>query len=124
MSGVIKITGLVVLMAGILGITGTLYYSFKIFTGAVSVPKVFSEEDLKRKDAGSVPEEGADPEENMENMVRRELDNQFKKIAPPSVIAKLLNLLTWSIFAGIATLAGGKIAGIGLSMLRSKNKNE
>lgn len=127
----IKIIGFLLLLLGIGAIVFVLWHSYNIFTGKRPVPQVFSEQDFLttplEKEEIDKSREGSEglSEQDMEQMLREQIGGQFKEIIPPQVIAKLLNLVSWSIFAGICTFGGGKIAGVGISMLKKKKeKNE
>ncbi len=114
-----KIFGVILLVVGLLIILWGLYSSYNIFRGNAVLPQVFNSNDvLLEESLGETSNsQGLKPEqiqENMENM----LQNQLAKIFPPGVFLKLLNLVSWSIFAWILIFGGAKIATLGIRLLK------
>lgn len=114
-----KIFGGILLVLGVFIILWGLYSSYSIFKGDAVLPQVFRSAELMGEDV--VIEEsdsiGLTPEEiqkSMENVV----GDQLAKMFPPGVFLKLLNLISWSIFAWILIMGGGKIAFLGVKMLK------
>ncbi len=105
-----KILGLVLLILGLAMILYTTFYSYQIFTGAILAPELFE---------FATPEIDTNP-----NIF--DLDAQFEKIIgsrlqqmiPSGSIAKIFNLASWSILAGILIFAGSQIANLGVKFLK------
>ena len=105
-----KIFGWLLLIVGLMIIFCSLYFSFNIFIDKAQAPEIFKLEENNQKKIL----EGIDMQEQMEEMV----ENQIKKMIPSEFISKLLNLISWSIFAGILIFAGSRVAGIGVKLIR------
>ena len=89
-----KIFGWVLLAAGIILIGWTLLSTYNIFTGEVAAPEIFkvAEKEVLPKEEGIL-----DIQAQMEKMI----SEQLKGILPVDTIPRLLNLIVWSILAGI-----------------------
>ncbi len=122
----LKIIGVLLLFLGVSIVVVVLWHSYKIFTGQLPVPQVFSEQDFSTEPKQQDTEDSQTgfSEQEIERMLREQLGGQFKEMIPPQAIAKMLNLVSWSIFAGISTFGGSKIAGVGISMLKSKKEKK
>ena len=114
-----KVFGAILLALGLLIILWGLYSSYNIFKGNAVLPQVFrSDEIIIEEPLGEVGDsQGLTPEKIQEDM-EEVLQNQLAKIFPPGVFLKLLNLISWSIFAWILIFGGGKIATLGIRMLK------
>ena len=88
-------------------IGGTMYYSFSIFTGKVSAPLVFKMPPLKEPIKDGTPQQ----------QLQQAIQNELGKLLPTDTITRILNLLTWSILAGIFIFGGAQIAGLGVRMI-------
>ena len=104
-----KFLGWILLFLGIFIILWTLYSSFNIFSAKKEVPAVFK---LEKK---SLPKkEVISPQVDIEKMIREQLESFF----PSEFLPKILNLLAWSVFAGILIFGGSQIAGLGIKLLK------
>ena len=114
-----KIFGFILLIAGLLIILWGLYSSYNIFKGNAVLPQVFNSNDMPLEESldETSGSQSFTPEQIQENM-EEVLENQLAKIFPPGVFLKLLNLVSWSIFAWILIFGGGKIATLGIRMLK------
>jgi len=114
-----KIFGGILLVLGVFIILWGLYSSYSIFKGNAVLPQVFRSAELIGDDV--VIEESDSmsltPEEIQKNM-EKAVGEQLSKMFPPGVFLKLLNLISWSIFAWILIMGGGKIAFLGIKMLK------
>lgn len=113
-----KIIGFLLLVLGISIIGAALLASYNIFTDKTPVPGLFSSEDFEGKEELEIDQEESGLEQEMRNLVRESVENQMTNIMPPSLIARLLNLISWSIFAGIAIFGGTQFSKIGITLLR------
>ncbi|MBU1045746.1 hypothetical protein KJ616_01330 [Patescibacteria group bacterium] len=113
-----KIIGIVLLVLGLLIIFWGLYSSYNIFKGNQALPQVFRSDEINfglDKDSSLSPTSAPDVQKQMEQTV----SDQLAKIFPPGTLFKLMNLISWSIFAWILILGGGKIAGLGIKLMSS-----
>lgn len=104
-----KIIGWVLIVSGLLLIVLGIYSSFNIFTGRSSAPEIFKAQEMPDKAENNTIEKEA------EKMVSEQID----KIIPKGAVYKILNMTSWSIFMAVLFLGGGKIATIGIGMLKS-----
>ena len=105
-----KISGLILLLGGMVIILYTLYYSYGIFTVKTSAPEIFKvEQRTTLQKSGS-----QDTQAQLQDM----LQEQLKGLLPTGSIPTLLNMFSWSIFAGISILAGTQISSLGIKLLK------
>lgn len=104
-----KTFGLILLLLGIVVIIYTLYSSFTIFTAKAAPPEIFKIE------AQTSSQQGA---QGLEAQFQEMIDEQLKGLIPVDSITTLLNLITWSIFAGILIFGGGQISGLGIKLIK------
>ncbi|MBI2450227.1 MAG: hypothetical protein HYV47_01675 [Candidatus Nealsonbacteria bacterium] len=109
MNSVKKLIGLILLLAGLAIILYSLYSSYNIFTAKTSAPDIFKFEQVK-----ATPNAQQGVEAQLQNL----LQDQLKGLLPTDSIPGLLNLMSWSIFAGILIFGGGQIAGLGIKLLK------
>ena len=115
-----KIFGIVLLIIGLFIILWSLYASYNIFTNKTVAPQVFSATKIsqnKLSEPIKIAPQKLSPEQIQEN-IQRAMQNQLIKTLPPNFFSKLLNLISWSIFAWILILGGGKIAGLGIKLIK------
>ena len=103
-----KITGAVLLFAGLAVIFYSLYSSYNIFTVKKDAPELFF---VKENSVSSV-KTGA------EAQAQKLLEDQLKNLLPADSIPQLLNLISWSILASILTFGGAQISGLGIKLLK------
>jgi len=103
-----KILGLLLLCLGLIVMFYGLYSSFNIFTGKSSAPEIF-QTPPEIKSAGSQDLQG-----QMQNIV----SEQLRGMLPVGSVATLLNLLSWSVFAGILVFGGAQVSGLGIKLLK------
>lgn len=109
-----KFIGWALLFAGVAIIFWSLYSSYNIFSNKVPAPEIFKIEEEK-----AVSQKKAQGlEAQMEEKVKEMLGEQFKAILPADSIPKLLNLISWSVLAGILIFGGSQLAGVGIRLLR------
>ena len=112
-----KILGWLLLTLGILIVIYSLFISYKIFTGESRAPDLFKIEEkaeiVQRETAKSL-------ESQAEGIVREELQKQFQKMMPSDSIPQFLNLISWSMLAGILILGGAQLSSLGIKLIKIK----
>lgn len=112
-----KILGYLLVLVGLTIILTTLYGSYKIFTGGIPIPELFA-----------VPEKEASLSENKTQDLQAQMEETIKKqigeILPVDSVPRLLNLISWSILAGILILGGGQVASIGIKLMAIKKDSQ
>jgi hypothetical protein len=106
-----KIIGWLVFLAGLVMIIWGLYSSFNIFTAKTAAPEIFA---VEEKEEAPAKAGILDIQAQMEKMI----GEQFKEMLPVGFIPKLLNLIAWSIFAGILIFGGAQTAGLGIKLIK------
>ncbi len=112
-----KIFGWGLFALGILIIFWILYLSFQIFVRGGSAPEVFKVERPTEVTTPTDNKAGLSPEA-IQQQLTKTINEKINSIIPFGSLPKLLNLISWSIFAGIVIFGGGKISEIGLKFLR------
>ena len=103
-----KILGLILLFLGLMVIFYAIYSSFNIFTAKTAPPNVF------KSDTQALSQKGG---QGVEAQFQEMIGEQLKGILPTDSISNLLNLVAWSIFAGILIFGGAQIAGLGIKLI-------
>lgn len=109
-----KILGYLLLTAGLLLIIFTLYQSYNIFMGNASAPIVFKVQSPLESSKSNMSVNLQDLQKQLNDQIQK----QISQIVPTDTVPKILNLLSWSILAGILILGGGQIAGLGIKLIR------
>lgn len=110
-----RIIGIILLVAG-LGVIGwSVYSSYQIFEAKKPAPQIFEMPAALELQQRKTP---ATQEQAMQQQAQAMIQEQLSQMIPRDTVTKLLNLIAWSIFAGILIFAGSKVAGIGVSLLR------
>jgi len=110
---VTKIFGWVLLIAGIILIGWTLLSTYNIFTAKTAAPEIFKVVE-KEVEKGKV--EGL--MEGLQLQMEEMIGEQLKGIFPTDFIPKLLNLIAWSILAGILIFGGAQISNLGIKLIK------
>ena len=111
------IFGWILLMIGISIIFWTLYSSYNIFTGKEKIPEIFQTE-AQKFEITNKPKTGpsqSEPQKEIEKII----EDQLKKMLPVNFLPRLLNLICWSILAGILIFGGSQISSLGIKMIKS-----
>jgi hypothetical protein len=110
-----KIFGWIILIIGILVIVWGIWTSYQIFTGQIPVYEVFTSETIEGTSS-------ADTKINlnlpMEQQIQQIAKDQIGQILPQESMFKFFNLGAWWIFMMILMLGGGKLAIIGVNLLK------
>ncbi len=113
-----KVFGWMLLIFGVAIIFWALIASYNIFTAKTDAPQLFEVEKsvlIPTVDGGNLS-----PEEMQKEM----MGEQMKEILPVGTVPILLNMVAWSILAGIMIFGGGQIAGIGIKLISVKANNQ
>jgi hypothetical protein len=108
-----KIFGIILLILGLLIIGWGLYSSYNIFKGNQVMPEVFRSNEI---DLGQNKDSTINPQD-VQKQMEETVNAQLSKIIPSGSMLKLLNLISWSLFAWILIMGGGKIASIGVKLM-------
>ncbi len=112
-----KILGYVLLILGLVLIGWALWQSYNIFAAKTSAPVVFmnpSPEKTSQKTQNSTGVQIFDMQSQIQNVI----SSQIGQVIPQDTVTKVLNLISWSIFAGILIIAGSAVAGIGIKLIK------
>jgi len=109
MNSIKKILGLILLFLGIVIILYTLYSSFNIFTAKTTAPEIF------KLEAQVSSQKGA---QGIEAQFQEMIEEQLKGIIPVDSVSTLLNLISWSILAGILIFGGAQISSLGIKLIK------
>ena len=106
-----KIVGWIIFLAGIAIVGWTLMSSYNIFTGEVAAPEIFkvAEKEVLPKEEGIL-----DIQAQLQTMI----GEQLKGILPSDSITKLLNLVVWSMLAGLLIFGGSQISSLGIKLIK------
>lgn len=105
-----KIFGWVLLFLGLATILYSLYASYNIFTAKTAAPEIFR---VEAKGTTAIPKT-----QDIESQMQKMIQEQLQGILPAGSILELLNLIAWSIFAGILIFGGTQIAGLGIKLIK------
>ena len=104
-----KILGLILLFVGLIIILYSLYSSFNIFNAKTSAPEIFKTEETTLSQKGG---------QGIEAQVQQMISEQLKGMLPAGSFPQLLNLIAWSIFAGILIFGGSQISTLGIKLIK------
>jgi len=107
-----KIFGWVLLLLGVAIIGWTLYSSYNIFTAKVAPPAFFE----MPKEAVKIP--AATGIQDIQEQIGTIIGEQLKGFLPVDTLPKILNLLVWSILAGLLIFGGGQISNLGIKLIK------
>lgn len=109
-----KIIGYLLLVVGVFLILFALYQSYGIFTGKLSAPLLFKmSAPIQQPKAGS-----GGILQDLQKQLNEEMSKQIGQMLPADALPKILNLMSWSILAGILIFGGGQIAGLGIKLVK------
>lgn len=115
-----KLFGWVLLTAGLLIIGYCFYSSWAIFTAKKEAPQIFK---LVQEQSPAVNQKKsgqAAAQAQMEQAMQAQIQGAIGQMLPAGSIPKILNLASWSIFAAILVLIGGKVGELGIRMLKKE----
>nr|AQS33313.1 hypothetical protein [uncultured bacterium] len=102
-----KILALALIIIGLAVIFYGLYSSFAIFTGKTTAPEIFK----------TPPAQKSAISQDVQGQLQNMISEQLKGMLPAGSVATLLNLMSWSVFAGILVFGGAQITGLGVKLL-------
>lgn len=108
-----KIFGWCLLIAGIILIAWTMLSTYNIFTGKTPAPEIFKVTEVKKEKV--LPKGTFD---NIQAQMEKMIAEQLKGILPVETTPRLLNLISWSILAGILIFGGNQIANLGIKLIK------
>jgi len=139
-----KLTGWFLVLLGIGLIFWSLYSNFVIFTGRKPAPEIFelgaaniikqepsdkttpnNSDDpngilgLIGKSLGMPTQQGTENQmQGLETGIQETIEQTLPSI-PKNAVVQILNLFSWSMFSGIVMFGAGKIAGIGIKLVKN-----
>ncbi len=111
-----KLFGWVLLAVGLAIIGYCLYSSWGIFTAKNEAPQIFKV--AQQLPAASQKKGAQDLQAQLEQAMQSQIQGAIGQMLPSDSIPKMLNLASWSIFAAILVLIGGKVGELGIRMLK------
>ena len=112
-----KVFGWIILIIGILIIVWGIWTSYQIFTGEIPVYEVFIPE---TSNGASLAKDKTNLNLPMEQQMQEIIKDQIGQILPQETLFKFFNLSAWWIFMMILMLGGGKLANIGINLLKGE----
>lgn len=107
-----KSTGWVTFLIGTFIILFTINFTYNIFTGKKEVPEIFNFE--MEQTQSETLNDGPPSQAQIAQMMMGEL----KKLLPAESISKTLNLVVWTMGAGILILGGNQLASLGIKLIK------
>jgi len=117
-----KILGWILLVAGLFIIFWILYSTYNIFTGKTQAPEIFKAEEKKQILSEEEDKTSFSFQEETQEEMKKMVEEQIKEMVPSEFMSKILNLISWSILAGILIFGGSKISGIGIRLIKESSK--
>jgi len=108
-----KIIGWILITVGILIIIWALFTSFNIFTARTLPPQIFIPHSEDKNEITQVL-----PSQDLEEQMKQIIREQIKSVVPTEELLRLLNLISWSLFAGILIFGGARISELGIKLIK------
>ncbi len=112
-----KIFGWIILIIGILIIVWGIWTSYQIFTGQMPIYEIFTSETIE---GTSLTEGKINLNLPIEQQMQQIIKDQISQMLPQELMFKFFNLGAWWIFMMILMLGGGKLASIGINLLKGE----
>lgn len=109
-----KTIGYTLLVLGLVLIIWTLWQTFNIFTDKASAPLIFKTQTEQQLSAGNSTD--------LQTQINQAIQKQFNQILLPATIAKILNLMAWTLLAWILIAVGGVVSRIGVKLLNGSKQ--
>jgi hypothetical protein len=116
-----EIIGFILIFLGVSIILGGLWQSYEIFTARKNAPEIFKIS-LPENETAPLPQNSSLNSPNNQVIpaqVWGMLQEQLKNAFSPQSTNHILNLASWSMFMAILVMAAGKIAMIGVGLLKT-----
>lgn len=109
--------GWFLLLLGISIILWTLFSAYCVFTDQKTIPQVFR---LEEKSEPTIQGNKLNGESigDLQNQIEEMLSQQVKEVLPTETMTKLFNLIASSMLSFIFITGGGKIAGLGIKLIK------
>ena len=107
MNNIEKKIGYTLLIIGLLLIILPLAQTYFIFTGKIAAPQVFTPPKLVPTSANNNPFD-----------IQQQVQQALLKVLPLGFIDTTLNIITWMILMGVLMFGGGKLADIGIKLIK------
>lgn len=115
----LKVLGWILLFLGLALIFYSIFHTYNIFMGKAQPPTVFNVEgEQTNVQPPSQKETGQVSKEEIEKIAAEAFQQQLDTMIPKNALPRLLNLVSWSVLAGILIFAGTQISGLGVSLLK------
>lgn len=116
-----KILGWILFISGLFLISYSLISSYNIFTGKSLAPEIFQpqKEEQKENDQKEIVLQRKNDLNltiPIQELINENIQEQLEKMMPSNYFSQLLNLISWSIFAGILILGGTQISNLGIKL--------
>jgi hypothetical protein len=105
-----KVAGWLLLILGLAIIFYSLYSSWQVFTGKMAFPEIFKISLTKTDSGSSIP--------GVDQQLEKIIGSQLGQLLPANATPTLLNLLSWSVLAGILIFGGSQVSNIGIKLLK------
>ncbi len=112
-----KFIGWLTFLAGISIIVFSLYFSYNVLTGKVELPEFFQSQTTQAPTSQQQMFPGQEE-------IGKLISEQLKGLLPEGTVSKVLNLLVWSILAGVLIFGGSQIANLGIKLLNRKEETK
>jgi len=114
-----KLTGYILLIAGLAIICFSIYLTINVFTGKTNPPEIFK---IEKKVDVSVQGTDIKPVDiqTLRKELQKMLESGAKEIIPMEPIMKLLNLITFSVFTSVLIFAGAQVSGLGIKLIKNE----
>ena len=111
-----KIVGVILFALGLGIVLLVLAESYNIYVEKDELPQLFKTEEFVVEEEEY--ESNGSIDEQIKNFIQDQTNKQLHEMLPAEAIARVLNLVSWGLFAGIAIFSGSKIAGLGISLMK------
>jgi hypothetical protein len=118
-----KTAGWITVLAGLLFIFLSVYYSWLFFTAKADFPPVFKPEQKTTAAKTALPaSSGTMDPAAIQALTQQAMNQAVADAIPADTIAKLLNIASWSMFGFFLVFSGSYVSGIGIKLLSAKEK--
>ena len=116
-----QIVGWILLGLGVSIIIWGLMSSYQYFTGKKAAPEIFKSQQIEtqKEAAEGGGKKQLSPQEQAQQEMQKAITEQIGQMLPADFLPKVLNLGIWLMFVWVLIMAGGKISGIGIQLLKA-----